>query len=56
MTKEENDKRLEYLKSIVKRLPDKPSSYQFYDGFLFIIELIAARFVWQSFYNTPEIL
>ena len=31
MTKEENEKRLEYLKSIVKRLPDKPGSYQFYD-------------------------
>ncbi len=31
MTKEENEKRLEYLRSIVKRLPDKPGSYQFYD-------------------------
>ena len=31
MTKEENEKRLEYLKSIVRRLPDKPGSYQFYD-------------------------
>lgn len=31
MTKEENEKRLEYLKAIVKRLPDKPGSYQFYD-------------------------
>ena len=31
MTKEENEKRLEYLKGIVKRLPDKPGSYQFYD-------------------------
>ena len=31
MTREENEKRLEYLKGIVKRLPDKPGSYQFYD-------------------------
>ena len=31
MTKEENEKRLEYLKGIVKRLPEKPGSYQFYD-------------------------
>ena len=31
MTKEENEKRLEYLKEIVRRLPDKPGSYQFYD-------------------------
>ena len=31
MTNEENQKRLEYLKRIVKRLPDKPGSYQFYD-------------------------
>lgn len=31
MTKEENEKRIEYLKSIVRRLPDKPGSYQFYD-------------------------
>ena len=32
MTKEENEKRLEYLKGIVNRLPDKPGSYQFYDA------------------------
>ena len=32
MTREENEKRLEYLKSIVSRLPDKPGSYQFYDA------------------------
>ena len=32
MTKEENEKRLEYLKGIVRRLPDKPGSYQFYDN------------------------
>ena len=31
MTKEENEKRLEYLKGIVRRLPDKPGSYQFYN-------------------------
>ena len=31
MTKEENEKRLDYLKGIVSRLPDKPGSYQFYD-------------------------
>ncbi len=31
MTKEENEKRLAYLKSIVARLPEKPGSYQYYD-------------------------
>ena len=31
MTKEENEKRLTYLKGIVSRLPDRPGSYQFYD-------------------------
>ncbi len=31
MTKEENEKRLNYLKGIVSRLPEKPGSYQFYD-------------------------
>ncbi|MBR1414697.1 MAG: excinuclease ABC subunit UvrC [Prevotella sp.] len=31
MTKEENEKRLEYLRGIVRRLPEKPGSYQFYD-------------------------
>ncbi len=31
MTKEENTKRLEYLKGIVARLPEQPGSYQFYD-------------------------
>ncbi len=31
MTKEENEKRLEHLKGIVSRLPEKPGSYQFYD-------------------------
>ena len=31
MTKEENEKRLNYLKTIVSRLPEKPGSYQYYD-------------------------
>ena len=31
MTREENEKRLEHLKAIVRRLPEKPGSYQFYD-------------------------
>lgn len=31
MTKEENNKRLTYLKDIVSRLPEKPGSYQYYD-------------------------
>ena len=31
MTKEENEQRLAYLRGIVRRLPDKPGSYQFYD-------------------------
>ena len=31
MTKEENEKRLAHLKSIVARLPEKPGSYQFYN-------------------------
>lgn len=32
MTKEEDEKRLAYLKGIVTRLPEKPGSYQFYDS------------------------
>ena len=32
MTKEENAKRLAYLKGIVARLPEKPGSYQYYDA------------------------
>lgn len=32
MTKEENEKRIERLKSIVLNMPDKPGSYQFYDA------------------------
>ena len=31
MTREENEKRLAYLKNIVLNMPDKPGSYQFYD-------------------------
>ena len=31
MTKEDNEKRLKHLKTIVARLPEKPGSYQFYD-------------------------
>ena len=31
MTREEDEKRLKYLKSIVARLPEKPGSYQYYD-------------------------
>ena len=31
MTKEQKEKRLEYLKGIVSRLPEKPGSYQYYD-------------------------
>ena len=31
MTKEENERRLAYLKGIVARLPEKPGSYQYYD-------------------------
>ena len=32
MNKEENEKRLERLKGIVRSMPDKPGSYQFYDA------------------------
>lgn len=32
MTREGNEHRLAYLKTIVDRLPDKPGSYQFYDA------------------------
>ena len=32
MTKEENEARLEKLKAIVKTLPEKPGSYQYYDA------------------------
>ena len=43
MTKEENDKRLRYLKGIVSRLPDKPGSYQFYDDTKTIIYVGKAK-------------
>ena len=43
MTKEENDKRLKYLKNIVSRLPDKPGSYQFYDDKKIIIYVGKAK-------------
>lgn len=43
MTKEENEKRLEYLKGIVNRLPDKPGSYQFYDDTKTIIYVGKAK-------------
>lgn len=32
MTKEENEKRLAFLKKIVLNMPEKPGSYQFYDS------------------------
>ena len=43
MTKEENEKRLAYLKGIVARLPDKPGSYQFYDDQHIIIYVGKAK-------------
>lgn len=43
MTKEENEKRLAYLKGIVSRLPDKPGSYQFYDDSKTIIYVGKAK-------------
>lgn len=43
MTKEENEKRLNYLKGIVSRLPDKPGSYQFYDDTKTIIYVGKAK-------------
>ena len=43
MTKEENEKRLKYLKGIVSRLPDKPGSYQFYDDSKTIIYVGKAK-------------
>ena len=43
MTKEENDKRLAYLKGIVSRLPEKPGSYQFYDNEHIIIYVGKAK-------------
>jgi excinuclease ABC subunit C len=43
MTKEENEKRLTYLKGIVARLPEKPGSYQFYDDTHIIIYVGKAK-------------
>ena len=43
MTREENEKRLEYLKGIVSRLPEKPGSYQFYDDTKTIIYVGKAK-------------
>ena len=43
MTKEDNEKRLTYLKGIVSRLPDKPGSYQFYDDTKTIIYVGKAK-------------
>ena len=43
MTREENEKRLAYLKGIVTRLPDKPGSYQFYDDQHIIIYVGKAK-------------
>ena len=31
MTKEENERRLAYLKGIVLSMPEKPGTYQYYD-------------------------
>jgi excinuclease ABC subunit C len=43
MTRADNDKRLEYLKGIVSRLPSKPGSYQFYDDTKTIIYVGKAK-------------
>ena len=43
MTKEDNDKRLAYLKGIVSRLPEKPGSYQYYDEHHVIIYVGKAK-------------
>ncbi len=43
MTKEEDEKRLTYLKQIVARLPEKPGSYQFYDDTHIIIYVGKAK-------------
>ena len=43
MTKEEDEKRLTYLKKIVSRLPNKPGSYQFYDDTKTIIYVGKAK-------------
>ena len=43
MTKEENEKRLTYLKGVVRRLPEKPGSYQFHDDTKTIIYVGKAK-------------
>ena len=43
MKKEEDEKRLEYLRGIVMRLPNKPGSYQFYDDQHIIIYVGKAK-------------
>ena len=43
MTKEENEKRLAYLKNIVSNLPNKPGTYQYYDKEHTIITLEKQR-------------
>lgn len=43
MTREENEKRLDHLKTIVSRLPHKPGTYQFYDNDHFIIYVGKAK-------------
>ena len=43
MTREENEKRLNFLKEIVARLPEKPGSYQFYDSTHIIIYVGKAK-------------
>jgi len=43
MTKEENEKRLTYLKGIVLSMPEKPGSYQFYDSEHIIIYVGKAK-------------
>lgn len=43
MTKEDNEKRLTYLKNIVLSMPEKPGSYQFYDDMHTIIYVGKAK-------------
>ena len=43
MTREDNDRRLAHLKEIVRRLPEKPGSYQFYDEAHIIIYVGKAK-------------
>ena len=43
MTKEENEQRLERLKSIVLNMPEKPGSYQYYDEYGTIIYVGKAK-------------